>query len=149
MSTERRTADDLLARYPEHIRELAEHARRFVRRVLPDINEGVDATAPLFGYGHGPGYRGAVATLILSQTGVKLGLVGGAHMPDPRGLLEGTGKVHRYVQLRSVTDLEQPGISALLKLASRDCRARLRESATADREGPKAAKTSAAAKRSR
>ena len=147
MSAIPRTADDLLARYPEHIRELAEHARRFVRRVLPDINEGVDGSAPLFGYSHGPGYRGAVATLILSQTGVKLGLVGGAQMPDPRGLLAGTGKVHRYVQLRSVKDLERPGISALLKLASRDCRARLRESAAADHEGPRLARTSAAAKK--
>jgi hypothetical protein len=144
-----RTADDLLARYPEHIQELAAHARHFVRRVLPDINESVDAAAPLFGYGHGPGYRGAVATLILSQTGVKLGLVGGARMPDPRGLLEGTGKVHRYIQLRSLKDLEQPGISTLLKLASRDCRARLREAATAHRKVPRAAGTSAEPRRSR
>jgi len=149
VSSAPRTADDLLARYPEPIQELAAHARRFVRRVVPDITESVDATAPLFGYGHGPGYRGAVATLILSQTGVKLGLVGGANMPDPRGLLEGEGKVHRYVQLRHVKDLEQPGISALLKLASRNCRERLRESASVDRDGARAARKTAGARRSR
>ena len=149
MSTERRTADDLLARYPEHIQELAARARRFVRRVLPDVEETVDATAPLFGYGHGPGYRGAVATLIMSQTGVKLGLIGGANMPDPRHLLEGTGKVHRYVQLRTVKDLEQPGVSALLKLASRNCRERLREPASSRPRTAKNRETALRASRSR
>jgi len=53
------------------------------------------------GYGYGPGYKGPVCTLILSKTGVKLGLPYAAALSDPDGLLEGTGKVHRFVQLRA------------------------------------------------
>jgi hypothetical protein len=48
-----------------------------------------------------------VCTLILSKSGVKLGLVGGAALSDPYGLLAGTGKVHRHVQLRAPEDLKQ------------------------------------------
>ena len=132
-----RSAAQLLDAYPEHIRTLADATRRFVTRVLPDVDEGVDQTAPLLGYSYGPGYRGAVATIILSKTGVKLGIVGGATLPDPRGLLEGSGKVHRYVQLRTAADLKRPGISALLKATSRICRARLAGAA------PNAGRTSA------
>ena len=117
--------DDLLATYPPDVQSLAAATRQFVKRVLPDIAETCDVSARLLVYSHGPGYRGMVATMILSQSGVKLGLVGGAALPDPRGLLEGTGKVHRYVALREAADLRRPGISVLLKAASRQCRARL------------------------
>jgi hypothetical protein len=49
---------------------------------------------------------------------VKLGLIGGASLPDPSGLLEGTGKVHRYVVVTSRADLRRPEIKALLHNAS-------------------------------
>jgi hypothetical protein len=77
----------------------------------------VDGTANLLGYQYGPGYRGLVCTLMLSKTGVKLGIVRGAELPDPKGLLTGSGKVHRHVPLRRVADLEQPGLKPLLKAA--------------------------------
>ena len=53
----------------------------------------------------------------LSKSGVKLGLVGGATLPDPHGLLEGSGKVHRYVPLASADDAARPGVRALLASA--------------------------------
>ena len=120
-----RTPAQLLAAYPEHIRSLAEETRQFVRRALPHVNESADATAPLLAYIYAPGYRGMVATIILSKAGVKLGIVEGARLPDPRSLLEGSGKLHRYVQLKTAADLRGPGISALLTGASRACRTRL------------------------
>jgi hypothetical protein len=56
-----------------------------------------------------------VCTLILSKTGVKIGLVRGSELDDPRGLLAGSGKVHRYIQMKSAADLRRPGVSALIK----------------------------------
>ena len=112
-----RSVETLLAAYPEEVRALAEGARRLIRRLLPAVDEGVDATAPLIGYNCGPGYRGMVCTLILSKSGVKLGLAYGAELDDPRSLLEGSGKVHRYIQLHAPSDLRAPGVNQLIKAA--------------------------------
>jgi len=55
----------------------------------------------------------------MSKTGVKLGLGGGASLPDPHGLLEGSGKVHRYVVLQTPTDLRRPAVKQLVKAAEK------------------------------
>lgn len=79
------------------------------------MEESVDEPARLLAYSYGPGYKGLVCTLIMSQKGVKLGINRGAELPDPEGLLEGSGKVHKYVQLKSAADLEQPGLKTLIE----------------------------------
>lgn len=66
---------------------------------------------------YGPGYKGLVCTLILSRIGVKLGVVRGSELPDPKHLLEGSGKVHRYVQLTSPADVKRPGLKTLVAAA--------------------------------
>src|SRR5262249_7816958 len=94
-----------LAAYPERVPETAGAARRLLARVLPRIAETLDESAKLIGYNYGPGYKGVVCTLIMSQTGVKLGIMRGSELPDPNRLMKGSGKVHRHVPLRSVADL--------------------------------------------
>ncbi|HEV8209876.1 MAG TPA: DUF1801 domain-containing protein [Vicinamibacterales bacterium] len=108
-------ASKLLARYPDDVQALALEAIRLIRRLLPEVDENADATAGLIAFGYGPGYKGMVCTLILSKSGVKIGLVRGSELDDPRGLLEGSGKVHRYIQMKSAADLRRPGVSALVK----------------------------------
>ena len=112
-----RTIETLLESYPSDVQATALGARRLIRRLLPNVEECVDASAAVIGYGFGPGYRGVVCTLILSKSGVKLGVVRGAELEDPRGLLRGSGKVHRYVQLHAPADLRQAGLSQLIKAA--------------------------------
>jgi hypothetical protein len=116
--------DELLSRYPDEVRETAAAARTLLKAALPDIEESADEAAKLIGYSYGPGYRGLLCTLILSKTGVKLGIFRGSELPDPKHLMAGEGKVHRHVQLRSAADLEQPGLKALLKAALQAWRAR-------------------------
>ena len=60
----------------------------------------------MIAYSYGPGCKGLVCTLILSRKGVKLGIVRGSELPDPKQLLEGSGKVHRFVQLNAPADLK-------------------------------------------
>jgi hypothetical protein len=79
----------------------------------------------MFAYTYGPGYRGVVCTLILSKTGVKLGIAGGASLADPHKLLRGAGKVHRHVPLKAIEDLRQPGVKELVAAASAACIERL------------------------
>jgi hypothetical protein len=47
----------------------------------------------------GSGYKGLVFVISPFKTHVNLGIVHGATLADPAGLLEGTGKVHRHVKL--------------------------------------------------
>jgi hypothetical protein len=96
-------------------RELVLALREVVLAVIPQATESVDVKARVLGYGYGPGYRDTVATLILSKGGAKLGLPYSAVWPDPRGLLEGAGKVHRHVQFGKLSDVRRPGIKSLLR----------------------------------
>ena len=115
--TSARTVDTVLLAYPEEVRATASAAQELIRSLLPGVEETVDPTQAVLSYGYGPGYNGMICTLILSKSGVKLGLVRGAELPDPKGLLEGSGKVHRYVQLKEPADVRKRGLNALIKAA--------------------------------
>lgn len=110
-----RTVDMLLHSYPPEVQALASAARKHLRRVLPKIEERADGSAPVIGYGYGPGYRNLICTLILSRKGVKVGLVRGSELADPNHLLEGSGKVHRHIALRTAADLRRPGVTELIQ----------------------------------
>ena len=106
--------DQLLGKYPSGVQEIALNARRMIFANLPNIVETVDSKANVVGYGFGTGYADMICTIILSKTGVKLGLVGGASLPDPERLLEGSGKVHRYVTFAKPADVSKAGVKSLL-----------------------------------
>ena len=114
----------LLAPYPPDVRDVALAARAFLAEVLPGAEETLDESAKLLGYGYGPGYNGLVCALLLSKTGVKLGIARGSELPDPKRLMQRSGKVHRHVQLRTTADLKQSGLKALLKAALAACKKR-------------------------
>lgn len=50
---------------------------------------------------------------------VTLGFHNGTSLKDPKGLLEGTGKNIRHVKLRTVEDLKQQGLLALVREAAK------------------------------
>jgi hypothetical protein len=106
-----------LASYPAEVTDLAHAARRLLAGALPGAEETLDQSARVIGFSYGPGYKGTVCALILSKTGVKIGLFRGSELPDPKGLLRGSGKVHRHVALETPADLKQPGLKPLLKAA--------------------------------
>src|SRR5215471_16370557 len=118
--------DAMLSRYPASVCELVLEARKILRKWLPGAEETVDSSAKLLGYSYGSGYKGLVCTLLLSQTGVKLGLNKGSELKDPHDLLRGDGKVHRHVQLRNSKDLKQAGLKALVDGARGLCLDRLK-----------------------
>ena len=105
--------------YPSPVPEMAASVRGMVRRVLPHIQESLDAASRIIAYGYGPGYKDTICTLIPSKAGVKLGIVRSASLLDPEGLLSGTGKVHRVLAFAHPSDLDQnrPGKEALLEQA--------------------------------
>ena len=57
---------------------------------------------------------------------VNVGFFRGAELPDPDGLLQGTGKFMRHVKLRPGGEVDGEALEALIDAACRDVRDRLR-----------------------
>jgi hypothetical protein len=56
---------------------------------------------------------------------VNVGFFQGASLPDPAGLLQGTGKYMRHVKIRPVAPLDGSALEALIVSAHRDIVAKL------------------------
>lgn len=108
---------EFLASYPPAVADLALSLRAVIQRVVPEATETLDVSGRIIGFGVGEGYAGLVCTIIPSKKGVKLGIAGGADLPDPHGLLAGSGKRHRHIQFNSPIDLERPGVELLIESA--------------------------------
>ena len=117
-----------LAEYPEAVQGIALDLRLMIRSTMPGIHETLDRPARIIGYGFGTGYRDMVCSIIPSKTGMKLGIVQGSELADDSGLLQGTGKRHRYVSLTSLSDLKKPGLQPLLAAALAAWQARSKRS---------------------
>lgn len=112
------TFDELLEIAAPQIRPIAVRLREIVLEVDPDAVEVVRLGDRAATYGVGPkkmseGY----AYILPHENWVNLGFYKGADLPDPAGLMEGTGKKLRHVKVRAVEDAERPEIRALLKEA--------------------------------
>lgn len=105
---------ELLLPYPEQVHGLVDAARALLFKLLPHVVETVDVPAKLLAYGYGPRYSDSICTIILSQKGIKLGFYKGASLPDPAGLLAGSGKVHRHVVITDVAAVQAPALTQLV-----------------------------------
>jgi len=123
-STTSRQVGKLVQRYPASVQALIVASRETLTSAFPDSAESVDMKAGLLGYSYGPGYAGVVATLILSKSGVKIGLPHSATFKDPAGLLAGAGKVHKHIAITTTAQLRAPAVRALLRQALDAWRAR-------------------------
>ena len=109
--------EDILSRYDEKVALLALQLREFLLAQLKGIVEIPDPSANLIGYGYGTGYKDTICTLLLSKKGVKLGFYKGSELPDPSHLLTGSGKVHKYVEIKSSKDIEDTALQELVARA--------------------------------
>lgn len=57
---------------------------------------------------------------------VNVGFFRGTELPDPTGLLEGTGRFMRHVKLRPERDVDAAALTVLIETAYADMRRRLR-----------------------
>jgi hypothetical protein len=105
----------LLAGRDPHIADLARALCGLILEVYPDAVVSVDGGD--IGFGSGTGYKGLVFVVSPHSKHVTLGVAGGADLPDPAGLLEGAGKVHRHVKIRQTADLDRPEFRELLIVA--------------------------------
>ena len=105
----------LLEACPAEVRPLA---LGLYEKLAMAFSEAVVTTdAENIGFGTDAGYRGLIFTITPRRSYVTLGIARAADLPDPAGLLEGSGKVHRHVKLRSAAEVDRPELRALMEAA--------------------------------
>jgi len=94
-------------------------ARRKMRALLPGAIEIVYDNYNFFVIGYGPSERPseAIFSIAAQAKGVSLCFHQGARLPDPHGLLRGSGNVVRNVRLESAATLDGPEVRALIDVA--------------------------------
>lgn len=113
--------NSLLDKYPRETISLAYSLHQLIMSLIPGIIATPDFSANIIGYGFSSKYADTVCTIILSKKGIKLGLYKGSSLPDPSGLLQGSGKLHKYVQVLKEEDIHQPALKALLEAGYNAC----------------------------
>lgn len=101
------------------IAELSRATKALIQKVMPDVVEVAWVRQKNIGYGVGPKKMSEQFCYIKPATKhVNLGFYYGADLPDPTGLLEGTGKLMRHVKISDLAQLEDPALLALVEAAS-------------------------------
>ncbi|MDB5096409.1 MAG: hypothetical protein JWM80_830 [Cyanobacteria bacterium RYN_339] len=112
--------DTILSTYDPQVQALARAAHALVYDVLPQTVQVDWVRQKNVGLGTGPKKQTEhFAWIQPHKAHVNLGFNYGVELPDPEGLLEGTGALFRHVKLRSLDDLQRPALRALLEAATK------------------------------
>ncbi len=106
-----------LSQYADEVAARAQSLREIIFASLPDVIEQLDLKAKMVGYCYGQKYSELICVIIPSKKGLKLGFNRGVSLSDTNGLLQGTGKISRYVDIKSQDQINSPDLKALLTQA--------------------------------
>ena len=99
--------DDALSGSSAHVKEIARRLRQLIIEVYPDVVEVPWPKQRIIGYGVGPKKMSEHFCYIgAHRDHVNLGFYYGAELPDPEGLMKGTGKVLRHIKVRDPEEVE-------------------------------------------
>ena len=114
----KKEAKAFLADYSKEIQKIAWKVRELIFDVTPDIAEMVYPQMKVIRYGvDGNRMAGLVYGLMPAKSWVSLGFMHGTSLPDPDGLLEGTGKNLRHIKFRTVEAVDNPAARKLVEAA--------------------------------
>ena len=114
------TIEDAVAKAVPEARALAHQLRALVIVVMPEVVEVPWPKMRMASYGVGPKKKTEHFCYISAQKNdVNLGFYYGAELPDPDGLLQGTGKLLRHVKIREPKAIHSRAIRQLLQAASK------------------------------
>ena len=118
--------DDLVRLSNEPLVPVVERLRAVILEIHPESCEVVRLGDRAATYGCGPrkmidGY----AYILPYKSWVNLGFYRGTSLTDPEKLLEGTGARMRHVKMRTVEDVERPGVRGLIREACAERKAAL------------------------
>ncbi|MEJ7679387.1 MAG: DUF1801 domain-containing protein [Segetibacter sp.] len=104
--------------FSEEVKEIARQVRNLIYEVLPEVVEVVWIKQKNIGYGTGIKKRTEHFCWLMPATNhVNLGFNYGFELPDPKNILEGTGKLFRHFKLKSVSDLSNHDLIEILKFS--------------------------------
>lgn len=108
-------------------RALIRAARRAMRKRYPTAFELVYDNYNFFVIGYSPTERpsDAIVSMACASNGVGLCFIHGAKLPDPTGILAGSGKQTRFIHLDTPALLDRPDVEALIAAAIARSRAPL------------------------
>jgi hypothetical protein len=107
--------DTFLAPYSPEVRHLAQRVRALIHEVMPTTLEQFDSSANLIGYGVDRTYKGLICGITLHKAHVNLMFATGAELPDPYGMLVGTGKRARHIRFDPDSEVDTAAVRALLE----------------------------------
>jgi len=105
--------------FDPEIQELALELRALVLEEMAPCYENIyDAySAVAIGYGTSDRLRDGIFHIAVYSNHVNLGFNDGASLDDPKGILQGSGKVIRHITMKASEDLERPELRAYIRRA--------------------------------
>ena len=111
--------DEILGTSSPRVRDLASRTRALIRDVMPDVVEVPWTRQRVVGYGVGPKKMSEhFCHITFHKNHVNLGFNYGSELPDPEGLLQGSGKLLRHVKITTPEDLSNPALRRLVEAAT-------------------------------
>jgi hypothetical protein len=109
------TFEDILEKRPPELVEILIRLRELIGELDQEAVEVARPGESTVSYGIGPKKMSEAYAYLLPHTKhVNLGFYFGADLPDPQGMLEGSGKKMRHIKIRNLETIELPAIKALL-----------------------------------
>ena len=106
--------DNFLSQYDEKVFKNVLLLREIIFKNLPGIIEQIDIPARMVGHCYGQKSSELIYTIIPSKKGLKLGFNRGTELPDPDKLLQGNGKISRYVEIKSAEQIKSGAVKNLI-----------------------------------
>jgi len=125
---------DFLATASPEVRNLAMRLRELLLDLAPDAEEELVTWSKMICYGYGPKYDDKICGIAVYKNYVSLNINRGTELPDPAGLMEGAGKVHRHIKVPSPELIGSRPLRTLLKSAVAATRLRRGESQPGSRQ---------------
>jgi hypothetical protein len=107
----RKTVDEYISGLPEWQQEIVSSVRRLITETKPEAQEAVKWSHPVFEL------DGPFAYIHAFKNHINFGFWRGVDLPDPEGLLDGSGEKMRHVKLTSLEDVNEGAFRKFVKSA--------------------------------
>jgi hypothetical protein len=90
--------------------------RAVLRKRLPSANELAYDYGKFFVVSYSPSKQGieSILSIAARPDGLRLYFSNGPTLPDPKRILQGSGKQARYIEVNAVSDMKRPEVEALM-----------------------------------
>ena len=109
----------LLKKYSLEVQDLALQARELVLKTVPGAREKVYLGWNGIHFSTNGGMSTTFCAISPQKTRINLYFPQGTHLPDPSGLLVGTGKNMRHIKIDNAKLLNSRAVKALIKAAAK------------------------------